>query len=119
MKKHGVWLGLLLLVLGGCGSSNLSIKVEQAPIIEDGTPSQIIVAITNDGDAVNGLTVTADLEMAKMDHGHIQVVLTESGDGLYSGEVELPMGGEWIADVKADSDGDITEELITFDVEER
>ncbi|WP_301107743.1 FixH family protein [Sporosarcina sp.] len=119
MKKHGFLLAIILLLLTGCGSANLSIQLEQTPIYEHGTPSEMTVSITKDGEAVNGLTVTADLEMAKMDHGHLQANLIENGDGTYSGEVELPMGGEWIADVKAESADDKAEELITFDVKER
>lgn len=119
MKKFSTLLCLALLLLTGCNASKLTIEVEQPPIYVDGTPSEIVLSITKDGEAVSGLSVKVDLEMAKMDHGHIQVEMTEVGDGRYAGEVELPMGGEWLADVKAESDDNKAEDLITFEVEER
>ncbi|WP_162805676.1 FixH family protein [Sporosarcina sp. PTS2304] len=119
MRKISLIMTFVVFLLVGCNSSSIDIQVEQAPIYSGETPSELVLKITKDEEAVDGLEVTADLEMAKMDHGHIKVELTEQGNGMYTGEVVLPMGGEWIADVKATSNDDETEQIITFDVEER
>lgn len=119
MKKISIFIALFVLMLAGCNSASLEMEVEQKPIYEEGASSELVVRFIKDGEPVDGLSVTASLEMAKMDHGEIQVDLVEQGDGKYSGEVTLPMGGEWIAEVIAESEDAKAEELITIDVEER
>ena len=119
MKKVSLFIGLFVLMLAGCNSASLNLEMSKEPVYEEGTSSEMVVRFTKDGEPVEGLSVTASLEMAKMDHGEIEVDLVDQGDGNYSGDVTLPMGGEWIAEVKADSEDEKAEELITFDVEER
>jgi len=118
MKKLQILLFTFLLLLVGCGSGNMDVAVEKAPDYKDGEPSEMTLLISHGDDPVSGLTVVATLEMAKMDHGVIEVHFDDQGDGLYSGEVELPMGGEWIATVELDNGKKTAEEIITFDVKE-
>ncbi len=108
-----------MFVMSGCGASKVDITVEQAPVYEGESSSEFIVKATEADEGVSGLTIQATLEMAKMDHGVIEVTFIDNGDGTYTSDVELPMAGEWIADVRADHNGKEIEEVLTFDVKER
>ncbi|MFS0576078.1 FixH family protein [Sporosarcina sp. 179-K 3D1 HS] len=118
MKKFLIPLFALLFLLSGCGSSKVDFAVEQSPDYRDGETSEMIIRVTEGDEPVSGLSVLATLEMAKMDHGVIEVHFDDIGDGLYSSHVELPMGGEWIATVQADTGKKVLEEVVTFDVKE-
>ena len=109
------FLGLIMLT--SCGSSP-EFKVDTAPKYKVDVTYPIILSATENGDAVTGLDIVATLEMAKMDHGVIKVEFDDNGDGTYTGEVELPMGGEWIANVEAEQDGKTYDDMLTFDVKE-
>lgn len=97
----------------------MDFSVDKAPIYQNEVASEFIVKVTESEEDVSGLTLTASLEMAKMDHGSIDVSFVDNGDGTYTGDVELSMAGEWIADIRADKDGKIIEDVLTFDVKER
>jgi hypothetical protein len=118
MKKVIALLFAAMIFLVGCGASEAEVKMETVPNYVDGETSPIELSVTENGGAAEGLEIIATLEMARMDHGIIEVVFVDNGNGIYSGEVELPMGGEWIMDTQIDSDGSVQEEVITFDVSE-
>jgi hypothetical protein len=115
------WLVLsVLLLLTACGSNtDWSASLEQQPVYVKGQPSQLAVRITDhEGQALNNLQVKATLEMVKMDHGSIEADLADRGDGVYAGNLELSMGGEWRA-VLTLSDGSRTQEqTVTFQAKE-
>ncbi|UCZ54053.1 FixH family protein [Bacillus shivajii] len=67
---------------------------------------------------VEGLNVSALLEMSRMDHGHIDVQFADGGNGIYAGSVELPMSGEWIAEVTLEQGDKKKSETIIFEVGE-
>lgn len=104
-------------MLTSCGSSP-EFKLNTAPKFKVDVTYPIILSATENGDAVTGLDIVVTLEMAKMDHGVIKVEFDDNGDGTYSGDVELPMGGEWIANVEAEQDGKTYDDMLTFDVKE-
>ncbi|MDS9472925.1 FixH family protein [Sporosarcina pasteurii] len=108
-----------IMILAGCGASKLDFIVEKAPVYEEEVASEFVLKVTDSAEEVTGLSIEATLEMAKMDHGVIEVFFNDSGDGTYTGNVELPMGGEWIADIRAEKDGKMIEDVLTFDVKER
>ena len=112
-----VMIATSLIMLSGCGSSP-EFEVETAPKYKDEVAYPITLKVTEDGEPVQGMDILATLEMAKMDHGIIEVNFTDVGDGTYSGEVELPMGGEWIANIEAELNGDTFDDVVTFDVKE-
>jgi nitrogen fixation protein FixH len=60
--------------------------------------------------------VTAQFSMARMDHGQQEVTLKEAAPGTYTGEVALPMGGEWDVTVHATRDRDTLEQTLTLRV---
>ncbi|WP_438316481.1 FixH family protein [Sporosarcina sp. FA9] len=116
MKKLIFVVMFMLLVISGCDSNKMVVSLEKAPEYTGGVISEFVVKIKEADNAVTGLDVIATLEMAKMDHGVIEVVMVDTGDGSYAGDVELPMAGEWIADVKVNNK---SENILTFDVKER
>lgn len=107
-----------LLTLTGCGSSSLDFTIETVPKYKAGESSPISLTVTDGGEAVAGLDIVATLEMEKMDHGIIDVEFTDEGDGTYTGDVELPMGGEWIASIEAEQDDKTYDDLLTFEVKD-
>ena len=109
---------LLVVVIVGCGTSSIDFSVDTPPKYKDGESFPMVIEATEDGEAVTGLDIVATLEMAKMDHGIIEVVFTDQGDGTYVGDVELPMAGEWIADLTAKNDKDTYEATLIFEVKE-
>lgn len=119
MRKLMMLLASAVLLLTACSGPAFDIAAAEKPVYEHETPSEFILSITEDGEPAAGLTVTAVLEMAKMDHGVIKVSFEEQQNGLYKGIADLPMGGEWLADITIQSDGKQTEQVVTFDVEER
>lgn len=118
MKKINTVLFAVGLFLVGCGASEAEVEVETVPTYVDGETSTIELYVTENGETAEGLEITSTLEMARMDHGMIEVLFEDNGNGIYSGEVELPMGGEWIMDTQIYLDGTVQEEVITFDVNE-
>ncbi|TQS74857.1 hypothetical protein DX933_08790 [Ornithinibacillus gellani] len=109
---------LLMLLLFGCSSEAIDFTVERVSPYQAAEAITIVIQAEKNGTAIADLELSGQLEMAKMDHGTIEVVFTNQGDGMYEGEVELPMGGEWIIDLTAEMDGKTYEELLTFDVNE-
>ncbi|WP_307257618.1 FixH family protein [Oikeobacillus pervagus] len=118
MKKRIFALLMLVIVLAGCKAGGVDFSIETAPSHKYGQSFPIVIKAVEGSEAVTGLEITANLEMAKMDHGEIEVHFTNNGDGTYEGEVELPMAGEWIAEVQAEKDGETYEGTLEFDVEE-
>lgn len=119
MRKLLAVIMLATVALWGCGGGNLDFAVEKAPVYEYEVASDFIITIKDKDEAITGVKMQAILEMAKMDHGIIEVPFIDNGDGTYTGAVELPMGGEWIASIEASKDGKDFEEVLTFDVKER
>lgn len=109
---------VLMLLIAGCGGADLDFSVETPPKYKDGEAYEMVIKAEDNGEPVTGLEMTATLEMAKMDHGIIEVVFSDNGDGTYVGDVELPMAGEWIAALEAEKDGETYEMTLTFDVTE-
>jgi|SRR5690625_1364258 len=115
------FIGIVLVVvfiLVGCGGTKMDVAIEEIPNYKDGVAYPIVLTVEDGNEAVTGLEVVANLEMSRMDHGTIEVVFTDHGDGTYEGEVELPMAGEWIADVVLTQDGKTYDETLTFEVSE-
>lgn len=120
MKKWLLIMGFLLLLFSaGCSSSaDFELNLETAPKYKAETSYPIVIEVLKDGEPAEGVDMTATLEMARMDHGTIEVSFTDSGEGKYEAQLELPMGGEWIANIKGSMGKDEFEEVITFDVKE-
>lgn len=118
MKKL---LGIFLVVglfITGCGGSGFDVTIEETPKYKEDIAYPIVLSVQDGEEAVTGLDMTASLEMARMDHGTIEVTFSDRGDGTYEGEVVLPMAGEWIANIVLTQDGKTYDDTLTFDVNE-
>lgn len=118
MKKLIAGFMLLMVLLAGCSSgSDFEVILKEAPKYKAGETYPVVIEVLKDGEPAAGLDFVAYLEMAKMDHGTIELNFEDKGNGIYESSVELPMGGEWIANIEGESDGSAFEHVITFEVE--
>lgn len=99
---------LLLLSVGifltACGNASVDVEMSKPP--EPETMSTVLIAITNDGEPVTDFEGTAEFRMVDMDHGSEVTDLIHLEEGLYEGEVNLPMPGKWTIDIVGDSDNE-------------
>ncbi|AGT32165.1 hypothetical protein M493_09515 [Geobacillus genomosp. 3] len=117
MKRQ--WMTImaaLLVLLAGCQGSDWTVSVKTTPFYKEGTASTFAVAIQKNGEPASGLEVTAIFEMANMDHGQIVAALKEGEPGLYEGQVQLPMEGEWDVLLQMKDGSEMTEKLVTLTV---
>lgn len=97
-RKIFALLLVIFALLGGCSSGpDYQIKVTKELYFQQGKASPIEIKVTEGSKAVKGLSVTAELSMANMDHGTTKVTFKEVDNGVYSGEVKLPMSGKYEA----------------------
>lgn len=120
MKKLSILIFIaFLLLLNGCsGKPDYEIEINQPFVYKENQPSTLEVAITENGEAVSGLNVHAEMAMLNMDHGTHEVDLEETEEGIYSGEVQLAMSGKWEIVFTIDKDGKESEEVLEYEVEE-
>lgn len=118
MKRILFVVLLAAAVLAGCSSSpDYTVKITNKPYFQQDKASPIEVKVTEGDKAVTGLTVTAELSMANMDHGTAQITFTEGKKGIYSGKVQLPMTGKYEAAFTLEKDGKKTEKVMNLNVE--
>lgn len=119
MKKALTFILIVgMLLMSACGGGKMAVSITDVPTYKAGETSPITLSIQDGSEAVTDATVIGSLEMARMDHGTIEIAFENNGDGSYAGEVELPMGGEWIMDVSIVVDGKKSTSTLTFDVDE-
>lgn len=115
MKRLIAGIMLLMLLITGCSSgSYYEFTLKQAPKSRAGESYPVVIEILKDGKPAEGLEFTAYLEMAKMDHGSIELTFEDKGNGIYEASAELPMAGEWLANIEGESG---FEHVLTFEVE--
>lgn len=118
MKKTIRFAVLLLLAfLAGCSADpEYTIEVTKPLYQQNDKEVPFEIKVTENGEAVTGLTVTAEFSMANMDHGTTKVDMTEAEGGIYSGNVELQMAGKYEIFLILDRDGEKTEKVIDYEV---
>ncbi len=118
MKKLMI-AAMTLIMLTACGTEeSWDAEVKDTSGFVQGKATEIVLAINGEEGPAEGLDVNGDLEMTKMDHGKIEVKFQEQSAGTYTGEAELPMGGEWEAALTLAKDGEKAEQVVTFEVKE-
>ncbi|MGC5328796.1 FixH family protein [Brevibacillus sp. SYSU BS000544] len=109
-KLMTIFILCSLIVLGGCGSTakwqaNLTLQGDY----KEGEPLPIRLEVKANEQPVTGLTIQGSLEMKRMNHGTVDATFTEKGNGVYECTAEIPMHGDWTANLKL-SDGKVVEE---------
>jgi hypothetical protein len=119
MKKAMMLAALLLLMaLVGCSASpEYKIEVTKPVYYQQNTSVPFEIKVTDKEKAVTDLEISAVFSMTNMDHGTYEVELAEGEDGIYSGNVELPMGGKYEILLTLVSDGESVEKVINYEVE--
>jgi len=118
MNKWSI-LGILMLVilLSACSSKpNWEVDITKEPAFLKGKTSTIEIELSDEGDPVNGVEVTAQFTMVEMDHGTLEVTFDEGDDGKYSGHAEFPMAGKYEAAFLLEKEGQEIEKVIEIDV---
>jgi nitrogen fixation protein FixH len=118
MKNCWFLLAIIWLILTGCSSSGpWQAALKEKVSFQEGEKVPLVLEIKNHGNPVAGLAVKAILEMKNMDHGQIEVVLHDDGNGIYKQNVQLPMDGDWVADVNITNGKQKMERAISFKAE--
>ncbi|WP_045514781.1 FixH family protein [Neobacillus niacini] len=110
---------LLLTLLAGCSADpEYSIEVTKPIYQQADKEMPFEIKVTEKDEAAGGLTVSAEFSMSNMDHGTTEVELTEEEDGIYSGNVELPMTGKYEIFFIIEKDGKKAEKVINYEVKQ-
>jgi cytochrome oxidase Cu insertion factor (SCO1/SenC/PrrC family) len=120
IKRFIIFVVILLLTLmvAGCRSNQLQIKLYTPKTFTPGQPFGIQFKIMDSqGNPVKGAKVSANLNMKNMDHGMVTIPTQEIGNGMYAGQANLQMNGDWIATVKVEQEGKSFEEDKPFTID--
>jgi cytochrome oxidase Cu insertion factor (SCO1/SenC/PrrC family) len=119
MKKLTVVIiSFILILLAGCSTNNIQVKLSTPKNFTPGKAFAMQIKVTDpDGKPIKGAKVSADLSMKDMDHGTFPVTMDEIEGGRYVGPVDLPMAGDWVADITVDQDGKKSEVEKEFSIE--
>lgn len=108
---------LMVLQLASCSQeAEWNVDVAKEPAFTEGKESEFEIKVTEDGKAVSGLDVSAELAMGSMDHGTVNVDLQEVSDGIYSGSAKFSMAGKWEAAFTLEKDGAKQDKVIDLNV---
>lgn len=119
MRKRFL-LGLVLTIgflLTGCGQGdNWEPEFTQDIYFVKGEKSPVEIKVMEEGEPVTDLSAIVSFEMTKMSHGTVNLKLKEAKDGIYSGEAEFPMAGEYVATFTLKKEGYTIEKVLEVNV---
>ncbi|MCQ6278506.1 FixH family protein [Bacillus sp. EB600] len=101
-------VSMVLIFIAGCGSDQLTVDLITPKTYTPGQVSPIKVkVIDNKGNPVKGAKVSVEFNMEgmSMSNGNVSMTAKETGDGLYSGNANLQMEGDYTANIKVDKTG--------------
>ncbi|WP_423408543.1 FixH family protein [Heyndrickxia sp. MSNUG] len=118
MKKLLASLFILMVMqLASCSQeAEWNVDVAKEPAFTEGKESEFEIKVTEDGKAVSGLDVSAELAMGSMDHGTVNVDLKEVSEGIYSGSARFSMAGKWEAAFTLEKDGAKQDKVVDLNV---
>ncbi len=116
MRKLTVFLFSLLFLFTGCSNGDWEVTIKTTPFYKEGVAAPFAVQIKENGKLAKQLKVHATFEMSNMDHGKIEVDLHEKENGVYEGNVQLPMEGDWEALLVIKKGNDKVEKLLKMHV---
>ncbi|AGK56112.1 hypothetical protein B1NLA3E_21870 [Bacillus sp. 1NLA3E] len=119
IMKKAIFLGLLavVLLLAGCGTGeNWKVEFTKPLQFIQGKEAPFEIRVTEDKKPVTGINATAEIEMVTMNHGTINVRLTEGKDGRYQGKAQLTMPGQYTVTFKFKKGGYTVEKTLEIEV---
>jgi uncharacterized membrane protein len=117
MKKVASLFLLITILLAGCNQEpEWKVDITNEPVFANGDEAEFEIKVTENGKAVKGLKIDAELAMSSMDHGAINVELKEGPDGVYAGSGNFSMAGEWEAAFNLEKDGLKQEKVMNLNV---
>jgi cytochrome oxidase Cu insertion factor (SCO1/SenC/PrrC family) len=121
MKKLTVvMVSFILILLAGCSSKNIQVKLSTPKTFTPGKAFAMQIKVTDQaGKSIKGAKVSAKLSMKNMDHGTFPMTFDEVENGRYIGPADLPMDGDWVADITVDQDGKKSEFEKEFSIQTR
>lgn len=119
MKRLAIPMILLLAILAGCGTDkDWKVEVTKDLYYQKDKETSFQIKVTDDNKTVKDLKVNAEFSMANMDHGSESIPLQEEKNGLYSGNIALPMNGDYEIVLSLEKDGEKVEKVIKETVKE-
>ena len=76
--------------------------------------AKFLVKLLHHGEPTVGAIVKLSLSMPSMNMGGANIELKHTKDGIYEGEADLSMGGDWQAKVSVDQEGHPGEAVYDF-----
>lgn len=76
--------------------------------------AMFIAKVLHHGQPTENATVKLSLSMPSMNMGGPEVMLKHTSNGMYQGEADLSMGGDWQAKVTVDQEGHPGEAVYNF-----
>jgi len=116
MRKLAVFLFSLLFLFTGCSNGDWEVVIKTTPFYKEGVAAPFVVQLKENGKLAKQVKVHVTFEMSNMDHGKIEVDLHEKGNGIYEGNIQLPMEGDWEALLVIEKGNDKVEKLLKMHV---
>ncbi|WHY64467.1 FixH family protein [Neobacillus sp. SuZ13] len=106
-KFTSLLISFILILITGCSANNFEIKLSTPKSFtpDQATPIQMKI-LDREGNPVEGAKVSADLDMQGMSHGDISMKMKETRKGVYVGQAEFEMEGDYTATIKIDHKGE-------------
>src|SRR4051812_20612927 len=105
-KFTRVIFSLMLILISGCSSNQFEIQLVTPKSFIPGQPTPIKLKIFDrEGKPVKGAKVSANIDMQGMSHGDISMKLQETGNGVYVGQAEFEMEGDYTAGIIINHNG--------------
>jgi hypothetical protein len=117
MKKLIFAIVFVFAVVAGCSSGpDYKVDITKPLYFVKDKEVPFEIKVTENNKPVTGLTISADLSMANMDHGTAKATFTEEQKGLYAGKVNLPMNGKYEMDFTLKKGDKKSEKVFDYQV---
>lgn len=118
MKRLTVFVvSMLLIFIAGCGSDQLKVNLITPKTYTPGQVSPIKIKIFDDkGKPVKDANVSVEFDMQGMTMIPVSMTAKEIEDGVYIGNANLQMEGDYTAAIKVDKNGGKYEQEKRFSI---
>jgi uncharacterized protein YfaS (alpha-2-macroglobulin family) len=120
MKRLAVFfVSILLIFITACGRDQIKVSLFTPKTYTPGEVSQVKVKVLNNkGKPITGakISVIFNMQGMSMKHGNVSMAPKESGNGLYIGNANLQMEGDYTAVIKVEQNGEKFEQEKRFSI---